>query len=1349
MTDESSKQLPPGGRTETDSTGEFFSVGTPLHAVRAGYIRRSADDVLYDTVASGHYAHVLAPDRSGKSSLIAATAARLEANGYKVAILDLEQISERDGGDDAGRWYYNVAYRLLRQLRIRYDLQTWWHDKSILSNRQRLVEFYSEIVLQYVPERIVVFVDEIQCIEELSFADELLASIRAAHNARTTDPDFSRLTFVLLGESDPLSLLAEPELSPFNVTQAVALEDFKREELEIFSTELNLEPDDAKAALDRIFYWTRGQPYLSQKLARQVAREGIEGDIAEQVDHIALTQLAGRAALHSEPHMSHIHRFIVSDRKQNEALLNLYGRIRKGIEVPADLGSPLQRRLMAVGLIEIDHDGNLRVRNRLYGAVFTARWANENLPTRLRVPAMAAGILVLLVLLPFWYTQWLQRPYMAVLTSPTVELDTAVSAYENLRSFPGHADSADSLFRNFVEQRAEVAVTQEEIDAIAEVSTILPDHEGLPESLRASFWDRQALAALREEYRDEALLATLESLIVPTARRRQRAAGLIADDYPLLLESVPPLQGSTTVFDPTSMLLTSAEGAQISQWSYATQDLQLREPWTVTALEVVPLVRRVIIDREGSVSRIGLTLNISHARLSDLRIKLIAPSGRAVEIETGLERSSSNDDIRIPAAQLRELVGESLAGTWSVSLRDERLGIAGRLVGWNLTLNSQGAIEDFQRGLNIPDPVERETDNVWFDRSGRYAVARAMQSDSARIWDLAFAEPVRAIAVGESETLIGLDAGARHLVTATQGSVILWDSATGHRVRSLAIGATSSRARLTGDGTHLFVEHRGDSETRFELWSLEAAEIAAELTVAGVPSLVAIDPTGSRVAVADYDQAVRVWDFETGELVAQIDLKLQPSEISLGAGGGVLGVVHGRSGVSLWNVARPQRALLEDFGDGDWRLVFAPSGSSVVAGHPEAGFQIFGSSDGRLAGPAFGIRTGPEADALLAYSEDEQLILTGNPGGLVRFWRATEIPELDENLSMRVDHAVWQPSADRVMSVLPDARGIVIGDMSGHVHVLPVGASLEDVAAVSDDISFIGHNAEVSILRPSRDGGLVASAAEDNSVRVWNTETGQPLPFVAEMGGDSIIDLSFSPDSRLLATLQGTILSLLDAEDGSNVAVIELGEMHRGLAFAANDQLYVGGESGALQLIAKDADGGWSAQQLWQGSRPVRLLQASPRGKYLVIVDDAGLASQLVLEDGHIGEQTLAFPGPVEEVAFSRSGSRVFFRTSRWTHRAAASIDGLHWVDSVISPRSLNGARIVFGPTGSDTANRAYFPTARNGFVELVELAFPGSARPGLFGNREDLLAEWRARLGVSDASDASDASDVEQDSPN
>lgn len=390
----------------TDDSGEFFSVGVPLHAVRPGYVRRPADDTLFEILLSGNYAHVIAPDYSGKSSLIAATSAKLQNNGFKVVIIDLAQISKRSGTADAGRWYYSIAYHLLRQLRLKIDLQAWWRDKFFLSNRQGLVgfyvEFYVEVILQNISERIVVFVDEVQCVAKLPFAGQLLESIRAAHNARITEPDLSRLSFVLVGECDPMDLVKDVHFSPFTVTQPIQLTNFTRADLNLFANELNLSATDAKTALDRIFYWTNGQPYLSQKFGRSVAREHISGNIEAHVDNIAMYQFAGRGAFHSEPHMSHIHRKITGNKKGGKALLKLYGRIHQGVVTKADLNSSLQRQLIAVGLIVTHEDGLLKIRNRLYELVFTMRWAKENLPLRWRTPAIIIGIILAFIAINFF-----------------------------------------------------------------------------------------------------------------------------------------------------------------------------------------------------------------------------------------------------------------------------------------------------------------------------------------------------------------------------------------------------------------------------------------------------------------------------------------------------------------------------------------------------------------------------------------------------------------------------------------------------------------------------------------------------------------------------------------------------------------------------------------------------------------------------------------------------------------------------------------------------------------------------------------------------------------------------------
>ncbi len=1315
----------PGGH-RLDETGEFFSIGGPLHPVRAGYVKRPADDRLYDMLVAGRYAHVLAPERSGKSSLIAATAARLENNGCRIAVLDLEQIGVRDGGSDAGRWYYSVAYRLLRQLRIRYDLQTWWQDKSILSNRQRLVEFYSEVVLEHIEDRVVVFVDDIQCIERLSFADQLLVSIRAAHNARTTDPDFSRLTFVLSGECDPLNLIQEAELSPFSVTEPVVLDDFQREELKLFATELNLAPEEAELALDRIHYWTAGQPYLCQKLARAVAREPQAKDVEAQIDHIALHQLAGRAALHSEPHMSHIHRRIVADDKLREPLLNLYGKMRKGIPVAADLGSALQRHLIAVGLVTVDGDGNLAVRNRLYASVFTARWANENLPSKLRVPAMVAAALLLIGMVPFWYTQWLPNPYVRILASDDTSIDVGQQAFENLSSFPGHADTAQNLFVTFLRRRAERTGDVRDIERIAAALAQLPNVGRLPDDVLAGFWDRKMRMALRAEDRDAALLASLRSLAVPTSGRRQRAASLVGEDYPLLLATLPELPQGRTVFDADNRVLTTASGAEIRQWSWSADGAQSRQPWTMTALEVSPLVRRVAVDQEGSVRRIGLTLNISHGRLSDLRVRVIAPSGRAVDIETGMERASSGNDIRIPASQLRDFIGESLSGTWSLSVRDEGLGVAGQLVGWSLNLNSQGVVEQFQRGLNVPDPVERETDNVWFDPSGRYAVARAVQSDSARVWDLSFAEAVRAVAVGENETLIGLAANARLLITATQDSVNVWDTGTGDILRRLPVGAASLSAQLTPDRTGLFVEHRGDAQTRFELWSLQEGVVTAEITVAGSPAMLALDGAARRVAIADFDQAVRLWDVRTNELLAQFDLSTQPSDLRLSASGDSLGAVYANNGFEVWNAAQPDVPLISRSGAGEWRLSYSPSGNLVAAGRAGSGYQIYDGRDGRQVGPAIGMQTGDGGDALLEFTFDEKLLITGHRNAGPRIWRVPSSSAEARPASAR-EYRIWRPAADRPVLVSPDTSTVIIGDADGHVYFLPASGSNETVRAAAADVSFVGHSSAITRLAIDTSGDVVASVADDNSVRVWQAATGAPRGWVHSRSG-AVHDVLFSPDASVAALQSDEQVVLLDTDNGSTIAAIDAGDPIGSVAFARNDRLYIGTRQGALLRAQQHDDGAWNLQQVWQGEGEVRHLEASPRGDLLLMVNSENVVSQFVLSAGEPSAETLRLPSPIQDVSFEPRGSTVYLRTNRWVHRAVATPSGLRWSDATLIPVPLKGAAVVFRASDASGSTRALLPIVRNGYPQFADLQVTGSGAAGLLGSRAALLDDWIRR---------------------
>jgi WD40 repeat protein len=1321
---------------KTDATGEFFSVGAPLHAVRAGYIRRNADQQLLDSLVGGGNAHVIAPARSGKTSLIAAVSAQLQSQGFRVAVIDLAQISDRDGGTDVGRWYYNIAYRLVRQLRLKTDLLTWWQDKSMLSNRQRLVEFYTEVVLVNIQERVVIFIDGIHCIAGQPFAEHLLASIRVAHKSRVTDPEFNRLGFVLLGECDPQSLVSLDALSPFTVSQQIQLPDFSREELGIFRTELNLPLDDAEKALDHIFDWTNGQPYLVQKLARSVAREGCAGDIEDQVDRIARQQLAGRAALQNEPHINYINREILKDRKHCEALLNLYGKMRKGVPVRYDPGSMPQRKLITLGLVVVAKDGRLAVRNRVYEAVFTARWANENLPVRLRGPAIAAAVVLAIVAVPFWYTQLLPKPYLRLLKSPDTEIVSATSAYENLRSFPGHASSADNLYRSYIVRRAQAAADPTEIARVGSYASRLPQGEEFAKRLIAGFWDRSLKMALRQEHRDVALMAALESLIVATPARRRIAYNLVGDDYPQLIGTVPRQQADRVLYDPENNLISFATGAQIRQWSMSGNSLQRRASWTISALEVTPLVRRLIVDGSGTVRNITLNVNLSHARVDDVRMKLIAPSGRAVELAID-SASLAESGMQFSNASLSDFRGEPIAGTWSLSLRDETAAVPGSLKGWSLSLNGKNHTDTIEHGIDIPDPVARESNDIWFSEGGRYAVARSMHSDSARLWDLLYAQPARTIAVPANERVLGIGVNAEYLVTARQDAVSLWRTSTGNRDTVLDIGGNNSELFLTADGRYLLVLRRGDEESVFELWSMESARALFKLTVAGSPALVSVSRAGTHLAIADYDRTVRVWELASNRQIAHISLALQPSMIALSAGGDSLGVVQGNQGLSLWSTADPHKPLLVAHGHGDWYLAFSPSGSRFIAGNNHDGYQVYRSKDGAITGPPIGTELSDGPGKLLAFSNDENYLVTAAPANIARFWRAPGMTA--DSPDRPASHELWRKSGDSVSAIAPGGQQLAIGDADGHVHLLLTDADAAELADAQDEVSYIGHQALVAALTFSSDGSLVASAAVDGTIRIWDTNSELPRPYRMVVSTTAVDDMQFSPSGEHLAILDGQRVWVMNTDSGETVANLDLGEPYSGFAFASDSQIYLAGESGALKSMVVDRAGRWNVRTVWQGETALHYVAVSNNKQHLIIVDDQNRASLLNVQQGRLGSAVLQLPDAVREIVFSPSETRALIRTARWVHRVGVYPSGLVWLDAIRAPKGLSGSKMVLdsGPAEDgivDPLGGSIVLLSRDtGFAEIAELQFSPMTGPALIGRREQLIREWRVKLGLED----------------
>ena len=1090
-----------------------YRVGGSLPEYAPSYVIRQADCDFYAGLKAGDFCYVFNSRQMGKTSLLVRTLHRLRSEGVACTTID---VSGRGSGNiQPAQWYAGIAYTLIKDFKLANPLQfmkSWWLEREFLSPPQRLAELIETILLPETTVPITIFIDEIDSTLSLDFStDDFFALIRSCYDKRSTNPDYNRLTFALIGVATPSNLINDKRRTPFNIGRAIELSGFTIAEATPLAVGLRDLADDPQAVLARILHWTGGQPFLTQKLCYLLVKQNKFihwGDPKTAIDRLVTTAIITDWESKDNPtHFKTIATRLTANEMRSGSLLGLYQQILTCLSVT--IADRLEEQELQLSGIVIKVGNKLTVNNPIYAAIFDLVWVDKQL-ANLRPYGVALK-------------EWLEsdrQDKSRLLRGQALAEALAWARGKNLSNL-------DSLFLNACREQR-IYITNQEVlqrrvkqlwllSGIASLSAICALYLG---------WESS-----REK--EKAQVATI------TAKNALNQALIKADSSKNTLETLIGSLEATRLFSEQKNSLNQIDRQKLEQDTATNLQYAIYGTLERNRLRHTNTVTGTKYSQDGkfiaSVSK-------------DKNLKLWQVDGKLIETiphpQPLQDLAISNDSTKIvtvgddPQVRIWNVHGQIFSTLKQLNSQAKFLRVAispddryiaaattntesqnAKIVIWSVKSGNIIKVLEFPHATAVPEDRSHSFRDLKFSTDGKFLVA-ASTDTTIKVWQWQTSL--------QPQILTGHQDWAYSLSFSKDGK---WLASTGggsdKSLKIWQIQGNKFKLKKTIEKIHeegSYVSFNPNNRqiatagSTLRIWDFDRIVTYPKSTIAtsdwnnillttissNQPEYKSISysPNGERIALASTDSKVTIWEPDRA-----LERNISASELA------VRRVIYSHNGRYLATAGSDKKTVIWKadgtlirtiIGHKDWiyGLSFSPDDRLIASASEDHTIKIWRVSDGSLVRTlkhdnfALDVSFSPDSRYLASVGNDEKL----------KIWDANNGKLLREISITNNDHWVWK------VIFSPDGRYLAVNTTAG-VEILRT-SDFKKIRTLNDDGKKMTTLLKINF---SPDSQTIAASDIDGMVRLWNVSDGKSL--VKYLGHqESIGDIQFNPNSQEIVT---------------------------------------------------------------------------------------------------------------------------------------------------------------------------------------------------------------------------------------